>query len=110
MNTSKPVVVQKRNIKILSDSASDLLALSQVSFSVVPLKIVTVQKEYIDDDRLSVETMVKELKSYKGRSSSSCPNTGEWLEAFGDAEEVYCVTITGTLSGSYNAACAAKKI
>ena len=48
--------------------------------------------------------MVEDLKQYKGKSGSSCPNVGEWLEAFGDAEEVFCITISKHLSGSYNAA------
>lgn len=102
--------ITDRKVKIVADSSSDLLALPHVPFVSVPLKIITAQKEYVDDDRLSVEGMVNDLKVYKGRSSTSCPNTNEWLTAFGDAEEVYCVTITGTLSGSYNAAVTAKEI
>ena len=99
-----------RNVKIVTDSASDLLALSHIPFASVPMKIITDKKEYVDNDRLSVERMVAELKAYNGRSSTACPNTGEWLNAFGDAEEIYCVTITGTLSGSYNSALSAKEI
>lgn len=99
-----------RKVKILADSSADLLALPHVPFTSVPLKIITDKKEYVDDDHLSVEGMVGDLKVYKGRSSTSCPNTDEWLAAFGDAEEIYCVTITGTLSGSYNAAVTAKHI
>ena len=97
-----------RRVKILSDSASDLLALPHIPFETAPLKIITDKKEYVDNHRLSVEGMVNDLKIYKGRSSTSCPNTEEWLAAFGDAEEIYCVTLTGTLSGSYNAAMTAK--
>ena len=48
--------------------------------------------------------MVEDLKQYKGKSGSSCPNVGEWLEAFGDADEVFGITISKHLSGSYNAA------
>ena len=54
--------------------------------------------------------MVEYLDHYRGKSKSSCPNTGDWLEAFGDADEIFCVTITSGLSGSYNSACAAKQI
>jgi DegV family protein with EDD domain len=32
------------------------------------------------------------------------------MEAFGDADEVFCVTITSGLSGSYNSACVAKEL
>ncbi len=104
------ISLQERNVRIVADSAADLLALPDIPFASVPLKIITDQKEYVDDDRLSVERMVNELKLYKGRSSTSCPNAEDWIAAFGEAREVYCVTITGTLSGSYNAALTAKEI
>ncbi len=96
-------------VKIVADSACDLVSLDGVNFNVAPLKIITDNKEYIDDTMLDVEKMVTELKEYRGRSSTSCPNATDWLEAFGDAEFVFCVTITGTLSGSYNAAVLAKE-
>ncbi len=54
--------------------------------------------------------MVAFMDAYKDRSKSSCPNTNDWLEAFGGADDVFCVTITSGLSGSYNSACSAKQI
>lgn len=96
--------------KIVADSSSDLLELSDVSFESAPLKIITSEKEYVDDASLDVLEMVTDLQSYSGRSSTSCPNANDWLCAFGDAEEIFCVTITATLSGSYNAAMQAKQI
>ncbi len=90
--------------KIISDSSSDLLSLAGVDFESVPLKIITDEKEYIDDAKLSLEEMVSDLQKYKGTSKSSCPNAGEWQEAFKDADEIFCVTITSGLSGSCNAA------
>ena len=50
------------------------------------------------------------MDKYKGKSKSSCPNSADWLEAFGDADDIFCVTITSGLSGSFNSACAAKQI
>ena len=52
--------------------------------------------------------MTAYLAAYHGRSSTACPGPGDWLQAFGDAENIFCVTITSNLSGSYNAACAAR--
>ncbi len=98
------------NFKIVTDSSSDMLNFDTLPFAVTPLKIVTAQKEYTDDKNLNVGDMVDDLLKYKGKSSSSCPNTDDWLSAFGDAERIFCVTITATLSGCYNAACAAKQI
>lgn len=97
------------NIRIAVDSSSDLLN-GWEGVASAPLKIVTAAKEYVDDESLDVAKMVEELGEYKGRSSSSCPNPEDWLRCFGQAEEIYCVTITATLSGAYNAACAARDI
>lgn len=95
--------------KIVADSAADLLTIESVPFTSVPLKILTDQKEYVDNENLNVSQMVDDLSKYKGKSSTACPGPGEWLEAFEDAEYVFCVTITSNLSGSYNAACVAKE-
>lgn len=94
--------------KIVADSASDMLTLDGVPFTSVPLKINTSEKEYVDVASLDVDSMVADLLKYKGKSGTACPGPGEWIEAFEDAEYVFCVTITSNLSGSYNAACVAK--
>ena len=96
------------DIKIVADSSADLLFLEDISFASAPLKIITADKEFVDDADLDVEYMADYLQSYNGKSSTSCPNTADWLDAFGDAKYVFCITITATLSGSYNAACLAK--
>ena len=98
-----------RKIKIVSDSSCDVREFSGVDFSSAPLKIVTKEKEYIDDVCLDVDAMVNDLSHYNGRSSTSCPNVNDWLKTFGDAEEVYCFTMTSALSGTYNSAMLAKR-
>lgn len=97
------------NIKIVADSSADLTSLDGVAFASAPLKIITSDKEYVDDERLDVEQMVDELDKYHGKSSTACPSPADWLNGFGDAETVFCVSITGALSGSYNSACVAKR-
>ncbi len=98
------------NFRIVADSSADLLTRDTVSFAVAPLKIITAEKEFRDDAELHIADMVAYLKSYKGKSSSSCPNAAEWLNTFGDAQYVFCVTITSGMSGSYNAALVAKQL
>lgn len=97
-----------QNYKIVADSSCDFTALDGACFEAAPLKIITSACEYTDDAKLNVEEMVNTLLTYSGKSSTSCPNVGDWLGAFGDAEYVFCVTITATLSGSYNSAMQAK--
>ena len=97
-------------IKIVADSSSDVMTVEGTAFEYAPLKIITAEKEYVDGEGLDVEAMVGDLENYKGRSSTSCPNADDWLCAFGDAERIFCVTITSALSGCYNTAMSAKRI
>ena len=92
------------NLKIVSDSSSNVFQVEGISYATVPLKIRTAEKEYVDTPDLDLHGMVQDLQAYKGKSGSSCPNVQEWLDAFGDAEYVFGLTITKHLSGSYNAA------
>ncbi len=99
-----------RKIKIVADTACDLFELKHIELACAPMKIITDEREFVDDTALDVNSMVDYLYQYKGKSKSSCPNTNDWLEAFGDADDIFCVTITSGLSGSYNSACTAKQI
>ena len=99
-----------RKIKIVSDSSCDIFKLDYADFASAPMKVITDEKEFVDDENLNVAEMVEYFNKYKGKSKSSCPSVGDWLEAFGDADDVICITITSGLSGSYNSACSAKKI
>lgn len=99
-----------REIKIVADSSANVLALKKVAFAVAPLKVITNENEFVDDRNLDVDAMVSWFDAYRGKSKTSCPNPSDWLQAFGDADDVFCVTITSGLSGSYNAACVAKQM
>ena len=98
-----------KKTRIVADSSANVLSLKSVDFAAAPLKIITTEREFVDDNALDVAEMVSWFDSYKGRSQTSCPNPADWLEAFGDADEIYCVAITSGLSGSFNAACIAKQ-
>ena len=99
-----------RKIKIVLDSSSDLLMLDNIEFASSPMKIITAKREFVDDEILNVDGMANFFNEYKERSQTSCPNPADWLDAFGDADDIICVTITSALSGSYNSACTAKEL
>jgi DegV family protein with EDD domain len=96
--------------KIISDSSADLTHYSHPLFESIPLVINTNEKEYIDDKNLNVDQMVVDLKLYEGKSNTACPSVGRYLESFEGHDEIYVVTITSKLSGSYNSACLAKNM
>ena len=97
------------NYKIVSDSSSNVLTMGTPNYASVPMK-VRADREYVDDISLDLAEMVEGLKNHKGKSGSACPSVGEWLEAFGDADMVFCTTMSKGLSGSYNAACEAARM
>ena len=96
--------------KIVSDSSSDILNIEGINFESVPLTILTENKEYVDDKNLNVDEMVNDLREYQGKSQTSCPSTGRYIESFNGNDEIYVVTITSKLSGSYNSAVLAKNM
>lgn len=96
-----------RNVKIVADSSANLLKLERVPFANAPLKVITADREFVDNAQLDVSGMTDYFMKYKDASKTSCPSPGDWMEGFGEADEVFCVAITSGLSGSYNAACIA---
>ncbi len=96
--------------KIVADSSSNLYTLEDTSYSCVPLKINIGETEYTDTPETDVSEMVKILKTTKEQTRTSCPNIYDWQKGFGDAENIFAVTITSGLSGSYASCINAKKI
>ena len=90
--------------KIVADSSADLLTLGDLPFASVPLTIHAGDRVFVDDEHCDIDGMIAFLRTYKEKTTTSCPNTECWLKAFGDADTVYCVTISSAMSGTYNAA------
>ena len=68
------------NCRIVADSSVDIKEISSsVPFVTVPLKIITAEREYVDDSELDAFRMAEELRRYKGKSRSSCPNPDEYI-------------------------------
>lgn len=96
------------SFKIVTDSSSNVFSFADVDFANVPLKIIAGEKEYTDTPDLNLENMIEELKNFKGKSGTSCPNIHEWFHAYQGSDQIFAVTITSNLSGSYAAAVQAK--
>lgn len=96
--------------KFIADSCSDMIEIEGVEFASVPLVISTDEKDYVDDAGLNMKEMLDDLASYKGKSCTACPSVESWLQAFEGADRIYVVTMTSTLSGTYNSALVAKEM
>lgn len=97
------------NYRIIADSSINRHYFEGINFVSCPLKIRTPQAEYVDDDTIDLEKMVEDMSTTKGKSSTSCPNVYEYLQAFEGYDDIFVVTISGHLSGSANAAENAKR-
>lgn len=96
--------------KIVADSSCDIWELNGVDFAVAPMTISTDNKHYVDNQELDVHLMSEDLAKYKGVSHTACPSVGSWLDCYEGYDEVFVVTLTGAMSGTYNSAMTAKGI
>ena len=97
-------------MRLVADSACDIKELRGMVFKAVPLTISTDNEEFCDDGQLDIHRMLDILEKHKGRSYTACPGIDAWLEAFGDDDEIFVVTITAGMSGTYNSAMAARAV
>lgn len=91
-------------VKFVADSACDLKEYPGICFETVPLSISTDERNYTDNEDLNVHEVLDYLEGYNDRSYTACPSIDAWLKAFEGADEIYCVTITSGLSGTFNGA------
>ncbi len=94
---------------IVSDSSSNIFDMHDEHYRTVPLHIIIDGRDWPDDADSDLSAFNDALLKAE-KTSTSCPSPDEWLGGFGDADEVYCFTISHNLSGSYNCAVAAKDI
>lgn len=97
-------------IKFVADSSCDRPVVPGLTVEYAPLVMSTDERSFVDDDTLDVHEMLDYMSAYKGRSFTACPSVDAWLKVFEGGDEIYAVTITSGLSGSYNSAMAAANL
>lgn len=99
--------------RIISDSSCDIFDLDHkpddLYFSTVPFVITVDDRDFVDDDTVDVNELVSAMSVSK-KSFTSCPSPAEWIREFGEEGDIFAVTISANLSGSYNSACTAKQM
>lgn len=76
----------------------------------VPFTINIETREYTDDETLDVKQLLHDMEHSREVMKSACPSPKVWYEAFCRGDFIIAVTISASLSGSYNSAVTAKKM
>lgn len=93
--------------KIVVDSCCELPAelLEDSRFERVPLGIEVGEYRIWDDENFNQAEFLQKVAEYPGCPKSSCPSPERFMEAYHvDAQNIYVVTLSSHLSGSYNSA------
>ncbi len=96
---------------LVCDTSCEIRALETVSgagFALAPFKIRIGGREYVDLPTLNTGAMLAAMTDYNGASTTACPSPEEWAAQFLQADNAIALTISSNLSGSYNAAMAAR--
>ncbi|HFI0159397.1 TPA: DegV family protein [Streptococcus suis] len=100
--------------KIVADSGCDYRQLKNLApdteFISVPLTIQVGDQAFVDDANLDIDHMMEVMEASKSAAGSACPSPQAYQAAFEGAENVIVVTLTGGLSGSFNAARVAREM
>ncbi|MCR3957050.1 MAG: DegV family protein [Gudongella sp.] len=98
--------------KIVADSSCDTNEQVDIYVDVnkVPFKIDIDERTFVDDEDINMEDFVATMKASPNPIKSSCPSPGDFKEEYGDADNVFVVTISKELSGTYNSAMLAKEM
>ena len=99
--------------RIIADSSCDIFDLenkpANMYFNTVPFVITVDGRDFVDDEKLDVGELVEAMAVSK-KSHTSCPSPADWIREFGEEDDVFAITISSNLSGSYNSACTAKQM
>ncbi|MDO4555052.1 MAG: DegV family protein [Lachnospiraceae bacterium] len=97
---------------IVCDSCTDITPEDKKRgcFSMVPLTIHVDERDFIDDETFDQQDFLAAVRNSTGALKSSCPAPEAYMEAYKKADEIYVVTLSANLSGSYNSAMVAKNL
>lgn len=76
----------------------------------VPLTIQIGGMSFVDEAGLDIRAMLDAMAASDQPTSSACPSPDAWVRAFQQADNVFAITISGNLSGSYNSAMIARDL
>ena len=99
--------------KIIGDSCLDLTKEMRKDpcYSMIPLTLMVGERHFVDDETFDQKEFIKAVKEYPECPKSACPSPEMFKEAYCCEEEnVFVITLSAALSGSYNSAVLARSL
>ncbi|MDF2677677.1 MAG: DegV family protein [Bacillota bacterium] len=91
-----------KDTKIVVDSCVDFNEDTK-DFERIPFKILIDDDEIVDSG-LDINELIDKMKKTKNQIKTACPSPEEFMNKFNEYKNIFAVTISGQLSGSYNSA------
>lgn len=98
------------NIVVGSSCDFDEEHSKDINYTKVPFKITIDDVSYVDDESFTGKKIVEKMKQSVGAIKTACPSPNDFIEKYKEAENVFVVTISSRLSGTYNSAITAKNM
>ena len=97
---------------IVCDSCTDLTEedIKKGCYTWVPLTLLVDGEEIIDDETFDQADFLAKVAASKESVKSACPAPESYMEAYSKADDIYVVTLSAELSGSYNSAVLGKTL
>ena len=99
-------------MKIVADSGCDLNQQLKQSLDItlVPLTLKVDGHEYRDDENLDVKEFIKQMARSVTNPQTACPSPADFMEAYKEGDNIFVVTLSSQLSGTYSSAVLAKEM
>lgn len=97
---------------IVGDSCCDFTEadIKKGYFKSVPMILTVGTKEIKDDENVDTDKLINLMAECQEAPRSACPSPEEYMRRFEGGDEIYIVTLSSKLSGSYNSAMLARQI
>ena len=99
--------------KIIGDSCLDLTdkMKNDSHFQMIPLTLQVDDVQVIDDETFDQKRFLELVKNSPNCPKTACPSPETFKQAYGcDADDIYVITLSSKLSGTYNSALIGKQM
>jgi DegV family protein with EDD domain len=98
--------------RIIGDSCTDLPKelREDPHFKLVPLTLIVDDVSIVDDETFNQKDFLSRVKASPHSPKSACPSPEDYMKHFDYDGDIYVVTLSSQLSGSYNSAELAKRL